>query len=407
MTLLPVDEALRRLMALAQPVKDAETLPLDACANRVLASDVHANLTQPPFDSSAMDGYAIRADDAREGALLKLIGESAAGHAFEGALHAGETVRIFTGAPVPKGADAVLLQEDAVRHDDGMIGMRYYPERGRHIRPRGQDFREGDRVLAAGAQLTPARLMVAAAMDNPQLSVLRRPRVGLLATGDELVRPGEPRAPSQIIASNTYAVAALARACGAEVIDLGIARDTIVDLNAHIGEARNQKLDVLVTLGGASVGDHDLVQTAMKDAGMVLDFWQIAMRPGKPLMVGSLDDMVVLGLPGNPVSSWVCSLLFLEPLLCALGGLSAPKREAEVIVSRALSANDKRRDHLRAALHRDDQGRLVAEPFAKQDSSMMNVLAQSGCLVIREPFAPALDAGSTARALIIRDPDTP
>jgi molybdopterin molybdotransferase len=405
MTLLPVDAALKRLLALARPITDSETLPLDACAGRVLAGDLAARLTQPPFDASAMDGYAIRSADAHASARLKLIGESAAGHAFSGTLGPGQTVRIFTGAPVPEGADAVLLQEDAIRHEDGSVSMTFLPSRGRHIRPKGQDFLEGEHVLRAGAVLTPARLMLAAAMDHAALPVLRRSRVGLLATGDELVRPGEPRAPSQIIASNTFAVAAIARGCGADVTDLGIARDTMADLAARIDAARAARLDVLVTLGGASVGDHDLVQRAMKDAGMQLDFWQIAMRPGKPLMVGSLDGMIIVGLPGNPVSSMVCSLLFLEPLLSFLGGLAAPRREAEVIVSRALPENDKRRDHLRSALTRDDQGRLLATPFEKQDSSMMNILAQSGCLVIREPFAPALASGETARALIIRDPD--
>lgn len=407
MTLLPVDAALTRLLALAKPITESETLPLDACAGRVLAFDLNARLTQPPFDSSAMDGYAIRTADAHAGARLKLIGESAAGHAFEGSVGPGETVRIFTGAPVPEGADAVLLQEDAVRHDDGTIGMTFFPEPRRHIRPRGQDFREGETVLKAGAVMTPSRLMVAAAMDHASLSVLRRTRVGLLATGDELVRPGEPRAASQIIASNTLAVAALARDCGADVTDLGIARDTMDDLASKIAAARAAKLDVLVTLGGASVGDHDLVQKALKQAGMQLDFWQIAMRPGKPLMVGSLGDMIVIGLPGNPVSSLVCSLLFLEPVLAKLAGLPAPKREAEVIVSKALAENDKRRDHLRAKLSRDAQGRLVAEPFDKQDSSMMSVLAQAGCLVIREPFAQPLAAGDTAHAIILREPETP
>lgn len=407
MTLLPVDAALARLLVLAKPIAENEALPLDHCAGRVLASDLAAKLTQPPFDSSAMDGYAIRTADAHENARLKLIGESAAGHAFEGSLGPGETVRIFTGAPVPKGADAVLLQEDAVRHEDGTIGMTFFPELHRHIRPRGQDFRDGETILTAGAVMTPPRLMVAAAMDHATLSVRRRARVGLLATGDELVRPGEPRAATQIIASNTFAVAALSRECGAEVVDLGIARDTVDDLTARIAAARAARLDVLVTLGGASVGDHDLVQKALKQAGMQLDFWQIAMRPGKPLMVGSLGDMIVIGLPGNPVSSLVCSLLFLEPLLAKLAGLPRPKREAEVVVTKALSENDKRRDHLRATLHRDAQGRLVATPFAKQDSSMMNVLSQSGCLVVREPFAPPLTAGETARAILLREPETP
>lgn len=407
MTLLPVDAALVRLLALARPPAESETLPISACAGRVLASDLKARLTQPPFDSSAMDGYAIRTADAQAQARLKLIGESAAGHAFAGSVGSGETVRIFTGAPVPEGADAVLLQEDAIRHEDGSIGMRFFPEPRRHIRPKGQDFCEGDTVLKAGAVMTPSRLMVAAAMDHASLSVRRRVGVGLLATGDELVQPGEQRGPSQIIASNTFAVAAMARNCGADVTDLGIARDTMDDLAARISQAREAKLDVLVTLGGASVGDHDLVQKALKAAGMQLDFWQIAMRPGKPLMVGSLGDMIVIGLPGNPVSSLVCSLLFLEPLLSRLAGLPAPRREAEVIVTRALSENDKRRDHLRASLRRDELGRLVAEPYDKQDSSMMNLLAQAGCLVIREPFAPALAAGNPAKAIIIRDPETP
>lgn len=407
MTLLPVDAALARLLALADPIAESEILPLEACAGRILASDLSAKLTQPPFDSSAMDGYAIRTSDASADARLTLIGESAAGHAFEGKVGCGETVRIFTGAPVPEGADAVLLQEDAVRNEDGTIGMTVLPGPRRHIRPSGQDFREGETILRAGALLNPSRLMVAAAMDHPSLSVLRRPRAGLLATGDELVSPGEPRAASQIIASNTFAVAALARDCGADVTDLGIARDTMDDLAAKIEAARAARLDVLVTLGGASVGDHDLVQTALKQAGIKLDFWQIAMRPGKPLMVGSLGDMIVIGLPGNPVSSLVCSLLFVEPVLARLAGLPAPKREADVILAKELGENDKRRDHLRARLSRDAQGRLVAEPFEKQDSSMMNVLAQAGCLVIREPFAPPRAAGETARAIILREPETP
>lgn len=407
MTLLPVEDALRRLLANSRPIDESENLEIDACAGRVLARDLKARLTQPPFDASAMDGYAIRAADARDGARLKLIGESAAGHAFAGRVQAGEAVRIFTGAPVPEGADTVLLQEDAVRNADGTVGMTFFPERGRHIRPRGQDFREGDTLLSAGAVLSPARLMVAAAMDHGRLDVRRRPRVGLLATGDELVRPGAPRSTSQIIASNTYAIAALARDSGADVIDLGIAHDNMDALAERIEVARAAHLDVLVTLGGASVGDHDLVQSALKDAGMVLDFWRIAMRPGKPLMVGALGDMRVLGLPGNPVSSMVCALLFLEPLLARLSGLPQPKREAEVIVAQALGENDKRRDHLRARLARNADGRLVAYPFPKQDSSMMHVLAEAGCLIIRPPFAPPLAAGDLARALLLREPETP
>jgi molybdopterin molybdotransferase len=406
MTLLPVETALARLMAMAKPIAETEFLPLDQCGGRILAKDLEARLTQPPFDASAMDGYAILAEDAKPDVRLTLIGESVAGHAFEGKVSSGETVRIFTGAPVPSGADTVLLQEDATRHEDGTIGLTFFPEKGRHIRPRGQDFKKGDVILSKGALMTPARLMVAAAMDHPELEVTRKPRVGLLATGDELVRPGEARAESQIIASNTYAIAALARDCGAEVIDLGIAADTAQALDDAIASADAAKLDVLVTLGGASVGDHDLVQTALTRAGMVLDFWRIAMRPGKPLMVGSLKDVTVVGLPGNPVSSMVCGLIFLEPLLCALSGIRQPKREQTVIISGSLKENDHRRDHIRARLTRADDGTFVAEPFDKQDSSMMNILAQSGCLIIREPFAPALKNGDQTRAIIIRDPQS-
>ena len=407
MTLLPVEEALKRLLEMAKPIADGEQVPLASCPARVLAKDVAALLTQPPFDASAMDGYALRAADVGPEARLKLIGESAAGRAFSGVVGPGEAVRIFTGAPVPEGADVVLLQEDAVIHDDGTIGMTFFPEKGRHIRPKGQDFLEGQTVIHKGAVLTPPRLMVAAAMNHAALPVLRKPRVGLLATGDELVRPGDPRGDSQIIASNTYAVAAIARNMGADVVDHGIARDTMDDLDEAIARAGAEKLDVLVTLGGASVGDHDLVQKALKNAGMELNFWRIAMRPGKPLMVGMLDDMIVLGLPGNPVSSLVCATLFLEPLLAVLGGYPAPRREVDVIVAADLPENDKRRDHLRATLERGTDGRLVAAPFGKQDSSMMNILSQSGCLIIREPFAPALVAGETAKAILLRDPSIP
>lgn len=392
---------------MARPIDGSELVPLPQCAGRVLADDVRALLTQPPFDASAMDGYAMRAADIGPDVRLKLIGESAAGRAFSGAVGAGETVRIFTGAPVPQGADVVLLQEDAVRHGDGTIGMTFFPDKGRHIRPKGQDFLLGQTVIAKGAVMTPPRLMVAAAMNHASLPVLLKPKVGLLATGDELVRPGEPRGDSQIIASNTYAVAAIAMDMGADVVDLGIARDTMDDLAQAIIRAKAGKLDVLVTLGGASVGDHDLVQKALKDAGMELNFWRIAMRPGKPLMVGVLDDMIVLGLPGNPVSSLVCATLFLEPLLALLGGYPAPRRDIDVIVAADLAENDKRRDHLRASLRRSDDGQLIASPFGKQDSSMMNILSQSGCLIIREPFAPALVAGERSKAILLRDPETP
>lgn len=407
MTLLPVDEALARLMAMAKTPGGGETLPLDQCAWRILSTDLQARLTQPPFDASAMDGYAARFEDIASGVPLLPIGELAAGNAFDGTLGPGETVRIFTGAPVPEGADTVILQEDVTVGKDGTITTDYPAQKGQHIRPRGQDFLEGDTVIAAGSVMTPARLMVAAAMDHAVLDVTRKPKVGLLATGDELVRPDEPRQASQIIASNTYAIAALSRDCGADVVDLGIAPDRMDALATSIAAAREARLDVLVTLGGASVGDHDLVQKAMKEAGMELDFWRIAMRPGKPLMVGRLGEIIVLGLPGNPVSSMVCGLIFLEPLLCALSGRPAPTRDIEVTTATDLGENDKRRDHLRARLSRAADGSLVAEAFTKQDSSMMNILSQAGCLIVREPFARALKAGEKTRAILIRAPEIP
>jgi molybdopterin molybdotransferase len=403
MALLPVSEAKSRLLARAKPVADVETVSLAEASGRVLAQDVQARLTQPPFHASAMDGYALQAADAPSvGAELRVVGSSAAGHAFEGKVGSGEAVRIFTGAPLPECADSVLIQEDAERLDGDRIRTKFEVTKGRHVRPRGQDFTEGETVLTAGTVLDFSHLTVAAAMNHPQLQVFRRPRVAILATGDELVQPGATPAAAQIIASNTFGVAALVRDNGGEVIDLGIVRDRSDEITAAIESARAEQADILVTLGGASVGDHDLVQATLKAAGMELDFWRIAMRPGKPLMVGRLGDMQVLGLPGNPVASLVTSMLFLEPLLRILAHLPEKRREAEAVVGRALAANDQRQDYLRAKLIRDSEGRLVAEPFDKQDSSMMKIFAHSDALVIRPPHAPPLPQGAPCPVLLIR-----
>ena len=403
MALLAVEDAQETLLKTAVPVSRRETLKLDAADGRVLARDVQARLTQPPFDASAMDGYALRAADAPEpGATLNVIGTSAAGHGFAGTVGPGETVRIFTGAPVPAGADTVLIQEDAEKLEGHAIRTTFAVAKGRHIRPRGQDFAEGETVLTAGTRLDFSRLMLIAAMNHESVEVFARPLVAILATGDELVTPGTPPGPHQIIGSNTFGIGALVRQAGADVIDLGIVPDNRDRITAAIDKARTAHADVLVTLGGASVGDHDLVQSTLLAAGMRLDFWKIAMRPGKPLMVGELDGMHVLGLPGNPVSSMVCGLLFLEPLLARLSGRPAISRRAMARTATALPANDKRQDYLRARLSRDADGSLLAESYGKQDSSMMKIFARSDCLIVRPPHAPELPVGAETAVLLLR-----
>lgn len=403
MSMLPVEDALARLLAAARPISDTEGLSLHEANGRVLAADLTARLTQPPFDASAMDGYALRAEDAGEiGSVLTVIGESAAGHGFSGTVSTGQAVRIFTGAPVPDGADSILLQEDAEKLVDGRIRTQFVVTHGRHIRPRGQDFAEGDVALSAGLSLDFTHLTLAAAMNHATVPVYRRPRIAILATGDELVSPGGKPGPSQIIGSNTFGIAALARDNGAEVIDLGIVPDNRELLREAVERARALGVDVLVTLGGASVGDHDLVQSTLIAAGMELDFWRIAMRPGKPLMVGQLGDMQVLGLPGNPVSSLVCGLLFLEPLLCHLGHRKTPRRMAMARLQAALPANDKRQDYVRARLSESSNDMPVVESFGKQDSSMMRIFSQSDCLIVRPPNAPAVEAGDTVPVLLLR-----
>ncbi len=407
MSLLPVEDALERLLKSARPPDRSESVPLHEACDRVLAVDVAARLTQPPFDNSAMDGYALRHEDIVEpGATLRVIGRSAAGHAFSGTVGPGEAVRIFTGAPLPAGADTVLLQEDAETVGDDRIRSTFLPQRGRHIRPRGQDFAEGEVVLRQGQMLDAARLTVAAAMNHAVLNVYARPKVALLATGDELVPPGSALGPSQIVASNSFGVAALAREAGAEVIDLGIAADDPNAIMDAVDWAKACGADVLVTLGGASVGDHDLVQPVLVSAGMELDFWRIAMRPGKPLMVGRLGGMHILGLPGNPASSMVCALLFLEPLVRKLSRLPAFDRRTFAVAGTALAANDHRQDHLRATLAVRDDGALVATPYDKQDSSMMKVFAAADCLLIRPPHAEPAEAGDPCEILLLRPPPT-
>jgi molybdopterin molybdotransferase len=391
---MPVADALSAVLAGAEALPE-EMVALDAAHHRVLARDVAALRTQPPEAMSAMDGYAVRAADASQvAARLKVIGEVAAGRPFDAGLRAGEAVRIFTGGVVPPGADAVVIQEDTVRDGDS-IDITEAAVAGRHIRPAGVDFREGDVLLRAGRRLTDRDLSLAAGMNYPQLPVRRRPKVAVLATGDELVMPGSTPGPGQIVYSNGYALRALARAEGAETVDLGIAADTVDATTDGIRRARCSGADILITTGGASVGDHDLVKQSLEAEGVAIAFWRIAMRPGKPMMHGRLGAMRVIGLPGNPVSAYVCGFLFMAPLIRALSGRSEVHHATEAAVLGCdLAANDVREDYLRARLEERADGVLIATPVNHQDSSLLGNLAVARALVIRSPFAPASSAGS-------------
>ncbi|MGQ3283271.1 molybdopterin molybdotransferase MoeA [Bosea sp. (in: a-proteobacteria)] len=403
MALTPVPVALRALLDSVPGPTPVETLPLAQCAWRVLGADIAALRTQPPFANSAMDGYAVRAENLVPGTELRVVGESAAGRSFAGTLSAGEAVRIFTGAPIPEGADTILIQENADGVGSAAITVREGAPKGKFVRKAGLDFSDGDRLLATGTRLDSAALGLSAAAGHPALPVRRKPLVAILATGDELVLPGEPVGPDQIVASNSFALAALVEQAGGSVLDLGIARDDHADLAARIGQAREAGADVLVTLGGASVGAHDLVQEALKRAGMDLGFWKIAMRPGKPMMTGRLGAMVAIGLPGNPVSSIVCGHLFVVPVIEALLGVPSPERDRSEpgLLGRDMPANDEREDYLRSSLVLTDAG-WEATPFERQDSSMLGLLARAQALAIRQVFAPAARKGDPCRFIRLR-----
>jgi molybdopterin molybdotransferase len=399
--MITVEEALKRVLASAETPLEEEKVALQSACGRVLAHDLKALRTQPPFPNSAMDGYALRSADAVSApTTLKVIGESAAGRAFEGAVGPGEAVRIFTGAPMPDGADTIVIQEDVQREGE-RIRLSTTAPAGDNLRPAGMDFRAGDVLIPAGRRLTPRDVALAAAANHTMLAVRRRAQVAILATGDELVAPGGTLGPAQIVASNNFAVAGLVEAYGGVAIDLGIAVDELNATKAAIAQAHDANADVLVTLGGASVGDYDLVQQALVSSGMELGFWRIAMRPGKPLMHGRLGAMRVLGLPGNPTSSMVCSILFLRPLLRALQGEpepgADPSQPGRLAVD--LPANGVRQDYMRASLSRNADGILIATPVNAQDSSLVKTMARADGLVVRPPRAEAAKAGDLCRVI--------
>jgi molybdopterin molybdotransferase len=404
MALLPVEEAQHRLIsAVTQPV-GVESIPLASAHGRILAHDLASQRTQPPFPASAMDGYAVRAADLAPGASLRVIGESAAGRRFSGKVSAGEAVRIFTGAPVPDGADTILIQENADGVGTTMITARQSEPVARFIRPAGLDFHQGETLLKAGERLDAARLSLAASMGHALLSVRRKPRIAILATGDELVEAGQACGPDQIISSNSHGIMALVAEAGGEPLDLGIAADNMAALDTAFARAVALEADAIVTLGGASVGDHDLVQHALSRRGMALDFWKIAMRPGKPLMFGSMGAQLVIGLPGNPVSSLVCGIVFVQPMVRALAGMSGALLPATtpVRLGQDLPANDERAEYMRVTLRDDADGLPIAVPFAKQDSSMLSRLAYAHALLLRPSHAVAASKGELAQAILLR-----
>jgi molybdopterin molybdotransferase len=400
MALLSVAEALARVTQGLEPL-DSERVKLEQARGRVLAEDIAAHLTQPPFDASAMDGYAVRAADvAVLPATLRLIGEALAGRGFDGELKQGEAVRIFTGAPVPKGADTVVIQENT-ETAPGVVTVKDAAPR-RHIRPRGQDFTKGEVLLRAGTRLGPRELMLAAAMNHAELPVRRKPKVAILATGDEVVPPGTALDRDQIVSSVPAGLAALIEAQGGEPMSLGIAQDTTESLVtlARTGSAA----DILVTVGGASVGERDLVSAALRSEGMELDFWKIAMRPGKPLLYGRLNNQRVLGVPGNPVAALVCGLVFLVPMLHRLLGLREDARGAqEAVLGQALEPNGPREHYMRAASTWRPGGQRLATPLAAQDSALMADFARADCLIVRPPDAPALAAGERVTIIPLDD----
>ena len=395
MAMISVADALARVLAPLRPT-GAETVPLSAGWGRTLETPVLSRVLQPPADVSAMDGYALRAADAVVGTRLRVVGTAPAGHPFAGTVGAGEAVRLFTGSVVPAGADTVIIQEH-VSAAHGAVTVNEAPGAGRHIRRAGQDFAPGDVLVAAGTRLGARDIGLAAAGNTPWLQVRRRPRVAILATGDEIALPGDPIVPGGIVSSNAHALSALVVAAGGEPTVLPIARDERDAIAAAADAAGGA--DMLVTTGGASVGEHDLVQAGLAERGFQLGFWTVAIRPGKPLISGSVGGVPVLGLPGNPVSALVCGLVFLYPAIARLLGREGMVPRSTAVLGASLPANDGREDYMRATLAPREDGTPVVTAFSRQDSGMLRTLASAGALIIRPPHAGAAEAGSIVPVL--------
>lgn len=398
--MIPVEEALARILA-AVSVQPAEQVSLRNALGRVLAADVTSRRTQPPAAVSAMDGYAVRAEDiASVPAVLNVVADIPAGASHDDPLNAGEAARIFTGAPLPPGTDTIVIQEDTDRDGD-MVTVKETAKQGAYVRAAGLDFAEGETLLHSGKVLNARDIGLAAAMNRPWLMVRRKPRIAILATGDEVVMPGEEIGPNQIVSSNSLALAASVEVLGAEPVLLGIAADDEDSLRTLANGARGA--DMLVTTGGASVGEHDLVQSVLGEHGLSVDFWKIAMRPGKPLIFGTMGETLMLGLPGNPVSTLVCATLFLAPAIRAMLGQTDAGHHEEftALCGTDLKKNDRRQDYLRASLTKGPDGTLTATPFEKQDSSMLRLLQQADCLLIRAPHADPISKGTPVQCLPI------
>lgn len=390
--MISVETALNHLFDLVTPL-DVQYVPLVEAAGRVLAQPIIAKRDQPPFNASAMDGYAVRQSDVQPGVSLEVIGESAAGHGFHGVVEPGQTVRIFTGAPVPENCDRVIIQEDVERIADD-ITLNFDLDKSKYVRPLGADFKVGDE-LSSPRLLTPSDIALIASMNVAQVPVYRKPDIAILATGDELVQPGDQPGMDQIIASNSYGLHALLTQAGAQTRMLPIARDNLDSLKMAFELA--QGADVIVTIGGASVGDHDLVGDVAQQLGMDQRFYKVAMRPGKPLMAGKLGRAAMIGLPGNPVSAMVCGHVFLVPVINKLLGLGAHPAPVKTLpLAAPLRENGGREHYMRAR-----SGPEGVTVFDRQDSALITVLAQADCLVRRMPNAPALDAGDMVDVLAL------
>lgn len=394
--MISVEEALGHILNLAAPL-EIENLPLREAFGRVLAETVQAKLTQPPFAASAMDGYALRKADLDEHSAFHVIGEAAAGKGFAGTLAKGQAVRIFTGAPVPVGADFVVIQEDVARNEDVITISDPTPE-GPNIRAAGQDFTKGTEVTA-GTRLTSAMVALLASMNIAEVPVRRRPILALVATGNELVTPGQTPGPDQIVASNNLGLAALFEALGCEVRLLPIARDNADSLRFVLGLARGA--DMIVTIGGASVGDHDIVQDVAAGEGLELSFYKVAMRPGKPLLAGKIGGSVLVGLPGNPVSSMVCAHVFLRPAIAVMQGhKAAPTKRKTALLAQDLPKNGPRAHYMRAEIQNDGEVTTI-RAAERQDSALLSVLTKSNALLIRPVNDPARKAGEAVEYLPI------